>query len=263
MKKLLLLILILGIFSYGFRRTETGGAESPGSDISGEMEPEGSVPNDTAEDMIQAFAQTHGLTLSDYPAYLVELLERNPETADFVLNYPLRKVAGINMAEYDRSNGVPLLMQWDPRWGYLDYGSGIVGLNGCGPLCLSMAGYYVTGDASFAPDKVIAFADENNYFAEGYGTSWSFISEGGRKLGLDVTEIPLDRNRIYKNLDVDNPIICAMGPGDFTTSGHFIVLVGIEDGKIQVNDPNSHANSEKLWSYEEIEDQIRNLWVIR
>ena len=62
---------------------------------------------------------------------------------------------------------------------------------------------------------------------------------------------------------VDNPIICSMRAGDFTTTGHYIVLVGCEDGLIRVNDPNSHANSEKLWSYEQIESQIRNLWVIR
>ena len=54
-----------------------------------------------------------------------------------------------------------------------------------------------------------------------------------------------------------------MGPGDFTSTGHFIVLTGYKDGKISVNDPNSHKNSEKLWSYEDIKDQIMNLWVIR
>ena len=54
-----------------------------------------------------------------------------------------------------------------------------------------------------------------------------------------------------------------MGKGNFTSSGHYIVLVGAEDGKIRVNDPNSHANSEKLWTYEEMESQFRNLWVIR
>ena len=65
------------------------------------------------------------------------------------------------------------------------------------------------------------------------------------------------------NLEAGNPIICAMGPGDFTTAGHYIVMVGTRDGKIQVNDPNSILNSEKLWTYEDIEGQIRNLWVIR
>ena len=80
---------------------------------------------------------------------------------------------------------------------------------------------------------------------------------------MDVTEIPLDKNRVFKNLEAGNPIICVMGPGDFTTKGHFIVMVGCEDGKIKVNDPNSKANSEKLWNYDDIYKQIKNLWVLR
>ena len=51
-----------------------------------------------------------------------------------------------------------------------------------------------------------------------------------------------------------------MRPGDFTTSGHFIVLTGVENGKIRVNDPNSKVNSEKLWDYDRLESQINNLW---
>jgi len=54
-----------------------------------------------------------------------------------------------------------------------------------------------------------------------------------------------------------------MGPGDFTSSGHYIVLVGLEDGLLRVNDPNSRENSGKLWKFEDIESQFRNLWVIR
>lgn len=51
-----------------------------------------------------------------------------------------------------------------------------------------------------------------------------------------------------------------MRPGDFTSTGHFIVLVGIEDGKIRVNDPNSRARSQVLWEYDRLESQINNLW---
>ena len=167
------------------------------------------------------------------------------------------------MRDIDRSRGVPLMMQWDTRWGYIEYGSDVVGITGCGPLCLSMAGYYLTGDSKFAPDRVVEFALENGYNVNGSGSAWTLISEGGVKLGLDVTEIPLVKQRIFDNLAAGNPIICVMGPGDFTTTGHFIVLVGEEDGLLRVNDPNSKANSEKLWKFEDIESQFRNLWVIR
>ena len=53
-----------------------------------------------------------------------------------------------------------------------------------------------------------------------------------------------------------------MRPGDFTTTGHFILLVGTEDGKIQVRDPNSTKRSEQLWDYETLEYQINNLWAV-
>ena len=78
-----------------------------------------------------------------------------------------------------------------------------------------------------------------------------------------MTEIPLDEGRILANLEVGNPIICVVGPGDFTTEGHFIVLSGCENGRIRVNDPNSVENSQKLWDYAQLEGQILNLWVIR
>ena len=212
---------------------------------------------------VKAFAEEKGIFYREYPESLIALLERNPETETFVLYYPFREELEIDLSGYDLSAGVPLLMQWDPRWGYMKYGSDVVGITGCGPVCLAMAGYYVTGDESFSPDKMVKFAADNGYYSPGNGSSWTLISEGGVKLGLDVTEIPLVKKRITDNLEVGNPIICAMGKGDFTTSGHYIVLVGLEDGKIRVNDPNSIANSEKLWTYEELEGQIRNLWVIR
>lgn len=213
---------------------------------------------------VKEYADEHGVSYGDYPASLIELLERNPETEKFVLEYPFRDTLELTELAPDLSDGVPLFMQWDQRWGYTKYGSDVAGITGCGPTCLAMAGYYVTGgDDAFLPDKMYAFAEKNGYYASGYGSSWTLISEGGVKLGLDVTEIPLVKKRMVDNLEVGNPIICAMRAGDFTTTGHYIVLVGMEDGKFKVNDPNSYANSEKLWSYEQIESQIRNLWVIR
>ena len=52
-----------------------------------------------------------------------------------------------------------------------------------------------------------------------------------------------------------------MKPGIFTTTGHFIAIVGIKDNKFIVHDPNSKKKSKGLWSYEEIKDEIRNMWV--
>ncbi len=222
----------------------------------------------SAEKTIQNYADKNGIDYNEYPQQLISLLERNIETKDFVLSYPTEynQEHNLDMSEYENCDAIPLFMQWDKRWGYIKYSGDVAGLTGCGPVCLSMAAYYLTKDSDMSPDKIIEFAKKNGYALNGItekGSSWKLISEGGIELGFDVTEIPLDENRIVKNLTVGNPVICSMGPGDFTSTGHFIVLTGYKDGKISVNDPNSHKNSEKLWSYEDIKDQIMNLWVIR
>jgi hypothetical protein len=216
-----------------------------------------------AERTVKAFADEKGISYGSYPKSLIALLDRNPEARDFVLNYPFRQEASYDISSFSRDT-VPLFLQWDSRWGYEKYGSDMMAITGCGPTCLAMVGYYLTGDAeTYDPAAMAAFSEKYGYYATGYGSSWTLISEGAVKLGLDVTEIPLVEKRIKDNLEVGNPIICAMGAGDFTSSGHYIVLVGLKDGKFIVNDPNSPENSEKLWSYEQIQGQIRNLWVIR
>ena len=214
-----------------------------------------------AEQTVKAFAEEHRISYGRYPEDLIELLEINPETKEFVLNYPFREETEIDLSGCSRDT-VPRFLQWDPMWGYEEYGSGCIGQTGCGPTCLAMAGYYLTGDESMNPRDVAAFAEENGYYAAGYGSSWTLISEGAGKLGLTATELPLVKGKMVDAVENGNPVILALGKGDFTSSGHYIVLTGWEDGAFRVNDPNSRIRSEKLWTYEELEHQIRNIWAI-
>ena len=56
-------------------------------------------------------------------------------------------------------------------------------------------------------------------------------------------------------------LICSMWPGDLTTSGHFIVLTGLDvQGNITLNDPNSIEKSEKSWTMDVLLPQIRAAW---
>lgn len=201
----------------------------------------------------------------EYPENLVRLYEKNPDAKEFVLNYfeDKDKEFDIDLSEYRNCTSVPLLMQWDKRWGYKKYSGDLFGLTGCGPTCLSMAAIYLTGDASLTPAYMADYASRNGYSVNGSGTAWSFIYEGGADMGINVSELSLSKERIDNNLSAGNLIICIMGPGDFTDNGHFIVLTGLKDGKYTVNDPNSYTNSEKTWSYDEISYQIRNLWVLQ
>ena len=154
-----------------------------------------------------------------------------------------------------------LLLQADPRWADAPYGSSTVSASGCGPTCLSMVYIGLTGDWSMTPDAMSLFADENGYYIDSVGTSWSLMDNGAEELGLNAEEIPLNEDIIKRELEKKHPIICSVGPGDFTVEGHFIVLVEYtEDNMIRVNDPNSEYTSAQLWSYERLAPQINAMW---
>lgn len=212
---------------------------------------------------VNAFAKAHDFSLEEYPEEMLELLEKNSETEEFVLYYPLRKgtCSRENLNEYLRLEQVPLFFQWDERWGYYSYGNGQMGLKGCGPTCLSMVALHLLQNPHMTPIYMADFAMEHGFYESGVGTSWDLMSVGARELGLSAKEVPLVENVVLRYLTEGKPIICAMGPGEFTETGHFIVLVGTEQGKLVINDPNSKVRSAKLWSFEEIKYQIKNMWV--
>lgn len=200
----------------------------------------------------------------EYPEDLLKMLSRNPDMLDFVLDYPEKKgqVFADTIGEVEAGE-IPLLLQYDPRWGYGDYGASSVVVSGCGPACLSMVAAGLTGDAAVTPYAVAQYADQEGYYVYGAGTAWSLMSQGASRFGVEGKELPLMKSKMERALEEGRPIICVVGPGDFTTSGHFIVLTGLRDGKFTVNDPNSTERSGQLWAYETLEPQIRNLWAFR
>ena len=210
---------------------------------------------------VKAFAESRDISIGEYPWDIIGLYENNPETREFVLNYPFREDMEQDLSSYEGETA-PLFLQWDPMWGYEDYGSSCIAVTGCGPTCLAMVGYHLTGDENMNPKEIAKFAERAGYYEPGYGSSWTLISEGAGKLGLTATELPLVKKKMTDALEAGNPIILALGEGDFTSSGHYIVLTGVRDGAFTVNDPNSRIRSEKLWTYEELEGQIRNIWAI-
>ncbi len=226
------------------------------------------IPSPTEEpelspsEKIAQYAASNNISVDEYPERLVDLLIKNPETEDFVLGYPLNKEKRFTgkLTEYENCTSIPLLMQWDMRWGYTPYGSDVMGLTGCGPTSLSMVAIYLLKDTSLTPPYIANFAVENGYSVTGSGTSWTLMSEGAPKLGLKCEELTLDKNKVLAALDEGKPVIFIMGPGDFTDNGHYIVVTGSVDGKLKINDPNSAANSEKLWEFDDIKSQIKNLW---
>ena len=202
--------------------------------------------------------------MDDYPLSLLEMLSRDLDLLDFVVDFPLKKGHIYSESVGDVVLGeMPLLLQWDSRWGYASYGENYVAISGCAPTSLAMVIVSLTGDDSVTPYVVAHYAEEAGYYAKGIGTSWSLMTEGSSHFGVVGTVLSLDKERIYQILEMGYPIICSMRPGDFTSVGHFIVLAGVRDGKIVVRDPNSKKRSQLLWDYDVLAPQIKNLWYFR
>ena len=87
------------------------------------------------------------------------------------------------------------------------------------------------------------------------------MTDGAAKLGLASEELPADESSVLSALSQGRPVICSVGPGDFTTTGHFIVRAGLDgSGGVSVHDPNSEERSHQAWDVGRILSECRNLW---
>ncbi len=199
-----------------------------------------------------------------YPDKLLEALANNPEMTDFVAGYPDRgSDKEVSLTREEKEQEFPLFLQWDPRWGYEEYGDGSnIGLAGCGPTCLSMALYYLTGDESLTPDRMAAYSMENGYYISGTGTAWALLQDVPERYGVAVSQPKAAEDSMKAALDGGSVIICSMGPGDFTAAGHFIIIYGYDRKGFLVNDPNCVARSRQSWGFDELKGQIKNIWVL-
>jgi hypothetical protein len=271
-----LVLLLVGIgsvwASIGESDDKTDSTADTGASIAETDPPVETTPPDTSpHGVMEAFLAEHNLSYSDYPQFVLDSYQTcsgffGPgfESRDFLLNYPLKygQVYNTDISGLDRSNGVPLILQWDERWGYLDYGVSICGIGGCGPTSLSMVAYYLTGNPEYTPVYMMELAKNGHHVIPTGGTDWSLFGTGAVELGFKVDQLPAVERTIAKRLEAGIPVVVNVGPGTFTTTGHYMVLVGYENGMFRINDPNSVAFSSRLWAWSEFADQVRNFWAI-
>ena len=174
------------------------------------------------------------------PQSVIELLDKNAETVDFVADYEKKKDKPYaDTIEEDLSNGAT---------------------SGCGPTCMAMVAAGLNQDASITPAKVAAYGTEHGYVDEENNTYWRFMDEAGANWNLNSVGGMLSEEQVSAELAQGHPVICSMGPGDFTQIGHFIVLTGYENGTVTVNDPFSIKNTNTAWTFANIKDQIKAMW---
>ena len=199
---------------------------------------------------------------TQYPKQLKDLALKNEEALEFVYDYPAEHVKEhtIDLTEEASMDSVPLFVQWDKRWGYEKYSGNFFAASGCGPTTLSMVVVYLTHNREASPIAVAKYSKEAGYSVDGSGSSWTLISEGCRHYGVKAKTVALDESRMKAELDEGHPIVVNVGPGDFTDTGHFMVITGYDDEGFSINDPNSIEKSGKRWLFKNISSQIRAVW---
>lgn len=155
---------------------------------------------------------------------------------------------------------MPHIYQIDPAWSELPYAGGTIRQNACGPTCLTMVYIYKTGRTDMTPVDMCALSEAGNYAPTG-ATEWSFMTRGAWQLGLNGTELHIDRGSITQALRSGAPIIASVRPGTFTSVGYYIVLWGIDDAdQVGVYDPNSQSRSARRWGVVEVLNEIEAMW---
>lgn len=159
----------------------------------------------------------------------------------------------------DSSREVVYYNQMDSRWADKPYGPrDTIGVSGCGPTSLAIVVSTLT-DTTVDPVSMSKWAYDNGYLAEGTGSYHSLIPDGARHFGLQVKGATTkEKQKIIDALSAGKLVIAIMGKGHFTSSGHFMVLRGVnDDGKILVADPASHKRSDEAWDFSIILNEAR------
>lgn len=194
---------------------------------------------------------------------IVKLAVSDPEAVDYVVDfigkYPQESAEPYT--ETVRKGEVPRLYQWDERWAYVTYSSTTFGCTGCGPTSLSMVYMAVTGKNDKSPADMAQLASRDGFETEYEGTTNQFFVDEAAELGLDVSELDVSSAALSEALEQGMPVICNVGPGDFTLNGHFFVITSLnEDGTVNINDPFSSVNSAQSWDMDRILDQTIALY---
>ena len=145
--------------------------------------------------------------------------------------------------------GTPVVYfnQMDERYADKPYGTVHIGSYGCGPSAMAIVVSSLAGE-TVDPVEMADWAYKNGYWCKGSGSYHALIPGAAKAWGLPVSGCSASEpQRIIDALSEGKLVVAIMAKGHFTSSGHFIVLRGVQDGKVMVADPGSYKRSNQLW----------------
>ena len=137
--------------------------------------------------------------------------------------------------------------QLDERYANKPYGTDDIGGYGCGPTAMSIVVSSLTSE-TVDPIAMARWSYENGYWCSKSGSYHALIPAVAKEWGLNVEGCSASEGqKIVDALSSGKLVVAIMLKGHFTSSGHFIVLRGVKDGKILVADPASYDRSSMEW----------------
>lgn len=201
---------------------------------------------------------------SDVKEKFKKLAAKEPLAKDFLGNlheYPKEEASADASTPSEESNhAAPLLYQWDTRWGYVEYSGQPFGSSGCGPTALAMVYQGLTKKTDQSPYTIAMIARRDGYETESVGTDGRLFIDSAAELGLEAVYIEVDEEQVKAALQDGAILIFSLGEGDFTDSGHYIVVCGISGDKLIINDPYSSVNSNKTWDVGVVLEQTEAIY---
>lgn len=246
-------------------------------------EPKETIPSYTinnaadATNVIAEYAAANNIDMNCYSQDMINMFVQFPDAYDFITQWPWYDLDQVERDyppyEYPDISGeiskvvVPKLYQWDTRWGYRDYCGKMFGATGSGPTCVSIAAIYFLGNTDLTPAWIMDYAINNSFCdVNGGGTYRTLISTGANNLGIDVVQITVEEDRVKRNLDVGNLVVCSMGSGLFSNTyetEHYIIITGYSDEGFTIIDPASRTRTEQKWTWEGLATSMNIPWVYR
>ena len=138
-----------------------------------------------------------------------------------------------------KSCNVVYYSQCDSRWAYTKYSTHTSSQNYCNSACgpTSMAMVVATlSNKSVIPTTLGSWSVSHGYRTYNSGTSWGFFCHVAKNYGLKCSQTSRTDDAVAA-LKSDKLVVASMGPGYWTSAGHFICLYDVVGDNIIAHDP--------------------------
>ena len=168
-------------------------------------------------------------------------------------------------------------LQTDPKWAKNDYsakGDGsTIGTAGCGPTAAAMV-IATWKNNAITPAHTAAWAKEVGYKAPNQGTYYSYFAPQMAKFGIECHQVNFknlrEMNKVeaaayhekaLKAVQKGDLVIACMGPGLWTSSGHFILWWKVTGTMAHINDPASNRSDRELAPLERLQREVKYYFI--